>query len=42
VLAAEGIHVLPIGRRRLRAVTHYHITVADIDYTLKIFDNVTG
>jgi threonine aldolase len=42
VLAAEGIHVLPTGKRRLRAVTHYHITTEDIDYTLKIFDKVTG
>jgi len=42
VLAAEGIHVLPTGKRRLRAVTHYHITAEDIDYTLKIFDKVTS
>jgi threonine aldolase len=42
VLAAEGIHVLPTGKRRLRAVTHYHITAEDIDYTLRIFDKVTG
>jgi len=42
VLAAEGIHVLPTGKRRLRAVTHYHITAEDIDYTLKIVDKVTA
>jgi threonine aldolase len=42
LLAAEGIHVLPTGKRRIRAVTHYHITAEDIDYTLKIFDKVTG
>lgn len=42
MLAAEGIHVLPTGKRRIRAVTHYHITAEDIDYTLKIFDKVTG
>jgi threonine aldolase len=41
LLAAEGIHVLPTGKRRLRAVTHYHITAEDIDYTLKIFAKVT-
>ncbi len=41
-LAAEGVHVLPIGKRRLRAVTHYHVTDEDIDYTLKVFDKVTG
>ncbi len=42
MLAAEGIHVLPTGKRRLRAVTHYHITAEDIDYTLKIVDKETG
>ncbi|MFZ0132376.1 MAG: low-specificity L-threonine aldolase [Desulfobacterales bacterium] len=37
MLAAEGIHVLATGKRRLRAVTHYHITAADIDDALAVF-----
>lgn len=41
-LAAEGVHVLSTGKRRLRAVTHYHITAGDIDYALKVFDKVTA
>ena len=39
-LADEGVRVLPTGKRRLRAVTHYHITARDIDYTLGVFKNV--
>lgn len=36
MLANEGIHVLATGKRRLRAVTHYHITAADIDEVLAV------
>lgn len=39
-LDTEGIRMLPAGPRRLRAVTHYHITPEDIDYTLKVFSKV--
>jgi threonine aldolase len=36
-LHSRGIRVLPIGPNRLRAVTNYHVTSSDIDYTLDIF-----
>jgi len=39
-LAAEGVRVLPTGKKRLRAVTHYHITTEDIDHALGVFDEV--
>jgi threonine aldolase len=41
-LKSEGIRVLPTGTRQLRAVTHYHITPDDIDYTLKVFQKLIG
>ena len=39
-LSSEGVRVLPIGNRRLRAVTHYHITEKDIDFALTAFKKV--
>jgi threonine aldolase len=36
-LEAEGVRVLPIGPRQLRAVTNYHVTAEDIEYTLGVF-----
>jgi threonine aldolase len=41
-LSIEGVRVLPIGNRRLRAVTHYHITEKDIDFALGAFKKVVG
>jgi threonine aldolase len=41
-LSAKGVLVLPTGPRRIRAVTHYHITPADIDYALDAFRQVMG
>jgi threonine aldolase len=35
-----GVKVLASGPKRLRAVTHYHISADDIDYTLQIFHRV--
>jgi len=32
----EGARMLPVGAGRIRAVTHYHITSEDIDYTLSV------
>ena len=37
MLDDEGARMLPVGVGRIRAVTHYHITSEDIDYTLGIF-----
>jgi threonine aldolase len=39
-LADQGIRMLPVGPGRIRAVTHYHITTDDIDYTLVAFSKV--
>ena len=36
-LHSRGIQLLPTGPKRLRAVTHYHVTSSDIDYTLDTF-----
>jgi threonine aldolase len=36
-LAEQGVHMLPVGPSRIRAVTHYHITPDDIDYALGVF-----
>jgi len=41
-LEAEGVRMLPVGPQRVRAVTHYHITSEDIDYTLGIFSKIRG
>jgi threonine aldolase len=34
LLQAEGVRMLPTGARRIRAVTHYHITADDIEKAL--------
>ncbi|MEE9496906.1 MAG: low-specificity L-threonine aldolase [Desulfobacterales bacterium] len=39
-LNAEGIKILAFGPRRLRAVTHYHITAEDIEFTLGVFSKI--
>jgi threonine aldolase len=39
-LSAEGLLILPLGSRRLRAVTHYRITRDDIDDALGVFRRV--
>ncbi len=39
-LASKGIKVLPLGPKQLRAVTHYHITMDDIEYSLGVFTKV--
>ncbi len=36
-LAEQGIRILAIGGRRLRAVTHYHISAADIEQAIGAF-----
>ena len=36
-LEAEGVRVLPVGPRQLRAVTNYHVTAEDIEYALGVF-----
>ena len=39
-LAVEGVRVLATGKKRLRAVTHYHISTEDIDQSLKVIKEV--
>ena len=39
-LEKQGVRMLPVGAGRIRAVTHYHITSDDIDYTLAAFSKV--
>jgi threonine aldolase len=39
-LGDQGIRVLPTGPDSLRAVTHYHVTSDDINYTLDVFPKV--
>lgn len=39
-LKAEGILLLPTGQNRIRAVTHYQISMDDIDYTLQTIKSV--
>lgn len=36
----HGIRVMPLGPRRLRAVTHYQISSEDIDRTLTVFKTI--
>jgi threonine aldolase len=36
----NGARMLPVGTGRIRAVTHYHITAEDIDYTLRVCSKV--
>lgn len=40
MLDDEGARMLPVGVGRIRAVTHYHITSEDIDFTLGVFSKV--
>jgi threonine aldolase len=37
---AEGIRMLPVGPHKVRAVTHYHISSADIDQALGVISRV--
>jgi threonine aldolase len=39
-LNEEGIKILALGPRRMRAVTHYHITSQDIDHVLGIMNRI--
>jgi threonine aldolase len=39
-IETEGVRMLPVGGQKVRAVTHYHITSADIDRTLKVVSKV--
>jgi len=36
-LKDEGVFVLPVGPRQIRAVTQYHVTTEDIGYTVEAF-----
>jgi threonine aldolase len=40
ILDKERVRMLPVGVGRIRAVTHYHITSDDIDYTLGVCSKV--
>jgi threonine aldolase len=39
-LKDEGVKISAFGPRRLRAVTHYHITAEDIEFTLGVFSKI--
>ena len=39
-LDEQGVRMLAVGTDRIRAVTHYHITDADIDFTLEMCSNL--
>ncbi len=39
-LNAEGIKISAFGPRRLRAVTYYHISAEDIEFTLGVFSKI--
>jgi threonine aldolase len=41
-LEDAGVRMLPVGGKRIRAVTRYHITEGDIDYSLKVIEKVIG
>jgi threonine aldolase len=40
LLDDQGARMLPVGVGRIRAVTHYHISAEDIEYTLEVFSKV--
>jgi len=40
MLDDQGARMLTVGVGRIRAVTHYHITAEDIDYTLGVFSKI--
>lgn len=39
-LEAEGVRMLAIGPRRIRAVTNYHVSAEDIEYALSVFSRI--
>ena len=41
-IGTEGVRMLPVGARRVRAVTHYHITAEDVDRALSVISKVMG
>ena len=41
-LKEEGLRVGPRSPRQVRAVTNYHVTKADIDYALGVFQKILG
>jgi len=41
-LAERGVRMLPLGPRRIRAVTNYHVTAEDIQAALQIIREVLG
>lgn len=41
-LGKDGIRMLPTGPKQLRAVTHYHISAADIDRTVDVVRELMG
>ena len=41
-LRSEGVALLAAGKRRLRAVTHYHVSTEDIAAALSAFSRVLG
>jgi threonine aldolase len=41
-IGTEGVRMLPVGARRVRAVTHYHITAEDVDRALSVISRVMG
>jgi threonine aldolase len=41
-IEAQGVRMLPVVGQKVRAVTHYHITSADIDQALKVISKVMG
>jgi threonine aldolase len=39
-IGTEGVRMLPVGARRVRAVTHYHISSEDVDRALSVISKV--
>jgi threonine aldolase len=39
-IGAGGVRMLPVGARRVRAVTHYHISSEDVDRALSVISKV--
>ena len=39
-LQAEGVLLFPVGPRRFRAVTNYHVGADDIEYVIKAFQKI--
>jgi threonine aldolase len=38
--ASRGVHFLPVGNRRFRLVTHFGLTVEDMDLAVKVLEEV--